>query len=66
MLGASHRGTRLNTLHRENIDEAAILAELDALFAQYANGRTSGEHFGDFLVRTGVVIGKSLPLELVA
>jgi len=66
MLGASHRGTRLNTLHRENIDEAAILAELDALFAQYANGRTSGEHFGDFLVRTGVVISKSLPLELVA
>jgi len=66
MLGASHRGTRLNTLYRENIDEAAILAELDPLFAQYASGRASGEYFGDFLVRTGVVATKALPLELVA
>ncbi len=66
MLGASHRGARLSTLYRENIDEAAILAELDPLFAQYASGRESGEHFGDFLVRTGVVASKSLPLELVA
>ena len=66
MLGASHQGTRLNTLYRENIDEAAILAALDPLFAQYATARESGEHFGDFLVRTGVVASKSLPLELVA
>lgn len=66
MLGASHKGERLNTLYRENIDEAAILAALDPLFAQYASGRESGEHFGDFLIRTGVVAGKSLQLELVA
>ena len=66
MLGASHRGTRLNTLYRENIDEAAILAALDPLFAQYASGRANGERFGDFLVRTRVVVDKSLPLELVA
>ena len=66
MLGADHRGERLNTLYRENIDEAAILAELDALLAQYASGRESGEHFGDYLVRTGVVASKSLQLELVA
>jgi sulfite reductase (NADPH) hemoprotein beta-component len=66
MLGASHRGMRLNTLYRENIDEAAIVAALDPLFAQYVSGRESGEHFGDFLVRTGVVVSKSLQLELVA
>jgi sulfite reductase (NADPH) hemoprotein beta-component len=66
MLGASHRGTRLNTLYRENIDEAAILAVLDELLAQYASGRESGEHFGDFLVRTGVVVSKAITLELVA
>ncbi|GAB3103853.1 assimilatory sulfite reductase (NADPH) hemoprotein subunit [Lysobacter terrae] len=66
MLGASHKGERLNTLYRENIDEAAILAALDPLLAQYASARESGEHFGDFLVRTGVVAGKSLQLELVA
>jgi len=66
MLGASHRGTRLNTLYRENIDEGAILAALEPLFAQYASGRERGEHFGDFLVRTGVVVSRSLSLELVA
>jgi sulfite reductase (NADPH) hemoprotein beta-component len=71
MLGASHKGERLNTLYRENIDEAAILAALDAWFARYVSGRESGERFGDFLVRsglvrTGAVAGKSLPLELVA
>ena len=66
MLGASHRGTRLNALYRENIDEATILAVLDELFAQYASARDSGEHFGDFLVRTGVVVSKAITLELVA
>ncbi|AWV06579.1 assimilatory sulfite reductase (NADPH) hemoprotein subunit [Marilutibacter maris] len=55
MLGADHRGQRLNTLHRENIDEAAILAELDTLFARYAGERQADEGFGDFLVRSAVV-----------
>jgi sulfite reductase (NADPH) hemoprotein beta-component len=71
MLGADHRGERLNTLYRENIDEPAILAALDPLFAQYAAGRESGEHFGEFLirsglVRTGGVVSNTLNLELVA
>jgi len=56
MLGADHRGQRLNVLYRENIDEAAILAELDTLFARYANERESAaQHFGDFLVAAGIV-----------
>jgi sulfite reductase (NADPH) hemoprotein beta-component len=55
MLGADQRGQRLNTLYRENIDEAAILTELDLLFARYATARSSDEGFGDFLVRSGVV-----------
>ena len=55
MLGADHRGQRLNTLYRENIAEAAILAELDPLLAAYAASREDGEGFGDFLLRTGVV-----------
>ncbi|MGH8190954.1 MAG: NADPH-dependent assimilatory sulfite reductase hemoprotein subunit, partial [Rhodanobacteraceae bacterium] len=55
MLGGDHRGQRMNALYRENIDEAQILAELDALFARFAAERASGEHFGDFLVRVGVV-----------
>jgi sulfite reductase (NADPH) hemoprotein beta-component len=55
MLGADAAGRRLNVLYRENIDEAAILAALDPLFAGYAKERVDGEGFGDFLVRTRVV-----------
>ena len=71
MLGADHIGRRLNTLYRENIDEAAILDALDPLFARYAAERTTGERFGDFLVRARVIgvddTGRrTLPLELVA
>ena len=66
MLGADHRGQRLNTLHRENIDEPAILAALDPLFARYAAERQTDEYFGDFLVRAGIVAAKALNLELVA
>ena len=71
MLGADHRGQRLNTLYRENIDEIAILDTLDPLFRQYAAERTDAERFGDFLVRSGIVdcdivAGKALPLELIA
>jgi sulfite reductase (NADPH) hemoprotein beta-component len=55
MLGADHRGQRLNTLYRENITEPQILAELEPLFERYAADRRPGEGFGDFLVRTGVV-----------
>ncbi|WP_147654141.1 assimilatory sulfite reductase (NADPH) hemoprotein subunit [Vulcaniibacterium gelatinicum] len=66
MLGADHRGQRLNTLYRENVDEAAILAALDPLLARYAAECSEGERFGDFLVRTGIVADRSLRLELVA
>ena len=54
-LAADFSGQRLNVVHRENIDESTILSTLDGLFASYAKGRRSGEHFGDFLVRSGVV-----------
>ncbi len=65
MLGADHRGQRLNALHRENIAEPEILASLDPLFADYAAMRADGEGFGDFLVRRGVVpIRPSIPLLL--
>jgi sulfite reductase (NADPH) hemoprotein beta-component len=67
MLGADHRGQRLNTLYRENIAEPEILAALDPLFGRYAAERGHGEAFGDFLVRTGVVKPRpGIPLELQA
>jgi len=65
MLGADHRGQRLNALYRENIAEPEILAALDPLLARYAAERGGGEHFGDFLVRSGVVTPRiGIPLEL--
>ncbi|MEQ1512789.1 MAG: assimilatory sulfite reductase (NADPH) hemoprotein subunit [Lysobacteraceae bacterium] len=71
MLGGDHRGQRLNTLYRENIDETTLLDSLDPLFRQYAEQRDAGERFGDFLVRSGVVTfentgSRTLPLELIA
>jgi sulfite reductase (NADPH) hemoprotein beta-component len=71
MLGADHRGLRLNTLYRENIDEAAILDALDPLLARYAAERSERERFGDFLVRAHIVSidstgSRTLPLELIA
>jgi len=70
LLGADHRGQRLNTLYRENIDEAAILAALDPLLARYASERASGEGFGDFLLRIDMVRAapplskRSIPLQV--
>jgi sulfite reductase (NADPH) hemoprotein beta-component len=64
-LGADHRGQRLNAPYRENIDEAAVLAALDPLFARYAGERAGDEAFGDFLVRAGVVAPRrGIALEL--
>ena len=54
-LGGDHRGTRLNTLYRDNIGEAQIVEALDPLLGRYAGERESGEHFGDFLHRVGIV-----------
>ncbi len=51
-LGGDGRGSRLNVLYRENIDEATFLQEFDALIGAWASGRDSGERFGDFLWRT--------------
>jgi sulfite reductase (NADPH) hemoprotein beta-component len=54
-LGGGLAGERLGCLYRENIGEADILAALQPLFESFASARFAGEHFGDFLVRTGVV-----------
>ncbi len=54
-LGAAWDGSRLNQMDRENIDEAEVLSRLDDLFTAYAGERFEHEHFGDFLMRTGVL-----------
>jgi sulfite reductase (NADPH) hemoprotein beta-component len=68
-LGADFIGQRLNQVHRENVDEAAILDTLDPLFARYAAERGKGEGFGDFLLRSGILApipSRRIPLEVVA
>ena len=54
-LGGGFAGDRLNKLYKENIDEAEILESLRPILLQYAQERTVGERFGDFVVRAGIV-----------
>jgi sulfite reductase (NADPH) hemoprotein beta-component len=54
-LGAAFDGSRLSKLYAEDVDHAAIIRELDPLFAAYASERKAGVHFGDFVIRAGFV-----------
>lgn len=66
-LGADFSGQRLNQVYRENVDEATLLEVLGQLFARYAGERAFGEHFGDFLLRTGILgQPRQIPLKVVA
>ena len=63
-LGAAFDGTRLNTLHRESLTEEGILSELDRLFSFYAGSKQTGESFGDFLHRSGLLGAEEGPATL--
>ncbi|MBK1720414.1 assimilatory sulfite reductase (NADPH) hemoprotein subunit [Thiocystis violacea] len=63
MLGGDGIGKRLNRLYRENLDETAILAEIDSLFGRFAANRQPGERFGDYLIRDGLVRAVVNPAE---
>ncbi len=54
-LGGNLVGTRIPKLYLDNVGEAQILSELDNLIGQWAVERHSGECFGDFVIRKGVV-----------
>ncbi|SRR5579871_378858 len=54
-LGGSHEGTRLNKIYKENLDEGAILNELNSLFLMFSKEKNPAETFGDFAVRKGLV-----------
>ncbi|MCG8428352.1 MAG: sulfite reductase, partial [Chromatiales bacterium] len=55
MLGGDGSGLRLNRLYRKNLTEAELLETFDGLFQRYAAERETGERFGDFTVRAGIV-----------
>ena len=54
-VGGNREGTRIPRLFKENITEEEILTILDGWLADWAAKRESGEGFGDFAIRTGVV-----------
>jgi sulfite reductase (NADPH) hemoprotein beta-component len=53
-LGGDREGTRLNKKYKENLDETAILNELDGLFKLYSAKRKKGESFGDFIMKQNI------------
>lgn len=54
-LGGDNEGQRLNKIYKENLEEAAILTELDSLFATFKKEKNSKESFGDFAIRKQLV-----------
>ena len=45
----------MSKLYRENIGESEIIDTLTPMLHHYASDRAQGEHFGDFVVRSGYV-----------
>nr|WIE91329.1 NADPH-dependent assimilatory sulfite reductase hemoprotein subunit [Mesorhizobium sp. WSM4875] len=54
-LGGGFHGERLNKMVLENVGEATILDMLGKVIGQFAKDRLSGERFGDFAIRAGLV-----------
>ena len=54
-LGAAFDGSRLNKLYAQDVDKTKILALLNPLILRYAKERDQGEHFGDFVIRAGII-----------
>jgi sulfite reductase (NADPH) hemoprotein beta-component len=55
-LGAGFDGARLNRLYKTSVKSEEISDELKPIINRYARERESGERFGDFCVRTGIVV----------
>jgi sulfite reductase (NADPH) hemoprotein beta-component len=54
-LGGGYHGNRLNKLYRSSIQEEEILEIMKGLLGRWAREREDGEHFGDFVIRVGVI-----------
>ncbi|MCJ1360030.1 MAG: hypothetical protein MMC33_010033 [Icmadophila ericetorum] len=54
-LGGGYHGQRLNKLYRASIQEEEILGIMKPLLKRYALERHDGEHFGDFVIRIGMI-----------
>lgn len=54
-LGGGYHGQRLNKLYRSSIGEEEILELMKGLLGRYSRERESGERFGDWCLRAGIV-----------
>ncbi|WP_163937752.1 assimilatory sulfite reductase (NADPH) hemoprotein subunit [Paraferrimonas sp. SM1919] len=54
-LGGSRYGERIPKMYKEGLSSAVILQELDSLIGLWVDERNSGESFGDFVIRAGIV-----------
>jgi sulfite reductase (NADPH) hemoprotein beta-component len=54
-LGAAFDGSRMSRLYSQSVAVADIIPTLQPLFKRYHDERESGEHFGDFCIRTGII-----------
>ena len=54
-LGGGFIGDRLNKLYKVSAKQEEIVGILRPILERYANERTDGERFGDFVIRTGYV-----------
>ncbi|KPV74492.1 uncharacterized protein RHOBADRAFT_28041 [Rhodotorula graminis WP1] len=55
LLGGGYHGQRLNKIYREAVSEDDILTILRPMIKAYAQERLDGEHFGDFVIRKGII-----------
>jgi sulfite reductase (NADPH) hemoprotein beta-component len=55
-LGGGFVGDRLNKLYKVSAKQEEIVGILRPILERYANERTDGERFGDFVIRTGYVV----------
>jgi sulfite reductase (NADPH) hemoprotein beta-component len=54
-LGGAFDGTRLNKLYRKDVGDDAIVDALAPLLREFAERRSPGERFGDYVIRSGHV-----------
>lgn len=54
-LGGGHAGERLNKLYRQDVPAAELVTILEPIIRRYAEERLENEHFGDFVIRSGII-----------
>lgn len=54
-IGGDRQGTRIPRMYKENITDTEIMGHLDELIGRWSKERTTGESFGDYVIRAGII-----------